>query len=246
MSDSPIKSKLVEPGRQNLQTVEKQDLDPGRPYEVFKVWKTIQGEGPFAGRPAVFVRLAGCNLQCPACDTDYTSRRDLMSTHTLFAEVVKLATRGLVVFTGGEPFRQRLGPIVRELIHTGDYSVQIETNGTLWDEDMPWFGDLTVVCSPKTPKIHPLTEERVNYYKYVVEDGHIDPVDGLPTRVLGAPCAAHKPRPHFPRHKVYIQPMDNGPWLGGMTGNNVHAAAEVCMRHGYTLSLQIHKILGLE
>jgi len=51
----------------NNQRREKMDSDPGGWLEIVSVWDTIQGEGPFAGSPAVFVRLAGCNLQCPFC-----------------------------------------------------------------------------------------------------------------------------------------------------------------------------------
>jgi len=47
--------------------------------EVQDIFSTIQGEGPFAGKPAVFLRLAGCNLRCFFCDTDFESRRTTLS-----------------------------------------------------------------------------------------------------------------------------------------------------------------------
>jgi len=49
----------------NQQPIEKQFLHPKGDLEVHSIFLTIQGEGPFTGQRAVFVRLAGCNLQCP-------------------------------------------------------------------------------------------------------------------------------------------------------------------------------------
>src|SRR3954467_9071958 len=45
----------------------------GNSLSIHSIFYTLQGEGPYSGCPAVFMRLAGCNLQCPGCDTDYTS-----------------------------------------------------------------------------------------------------------------------------------------------------------------------------
>ena len=54
----------------NKQPIEKREPSYEGTLQVHSIFKTIQGEGPFCGTPCVFVRLAGCNLQCPACDTD--------------------------------------------------------------------------------------------------------------------------------------------------------------------------------
>ena len=74
--------------------------------EIVDIWKTIQGEGPLAGCPSVFIRLAGCNLRCPWCDTDYTSNRKLWRASEVVELVRAIRPSGLVVLTGGEPFRQ--------------------------------------------------------------------------------------------------------------------------------------------
>ena len=71
----------------NQQAMEKQDHSPHGSLEVFKIFPTIQGEGPFTGRRSVFVRLAGCNLQCPMCDTDYTSNRVRFESGALLTAV---------------------------------------------------------------------------------------------------------------------------------------------------------------
>lgn len=114
----------------NTQPREKQHLASPDLLDVIDVWNTIQGEGPFAGCPATFVRLAGCNLKCTLCDTDYTSKRRVMSLLELVTWIRTLCASDLVVITGGEPFRQNVNKLVEVLLGYG-YKVQVETNGTL-------------------------------------------------------------------------------------------------------------------
>ena len=116
----------------NKQPAEKQHLTDFT-VEVHSIFDTIQGEGPFAGSPAVFIRLTGCNLQCQFCDTEYTSVREAITPVEALNRVKAAhgdSPRGLVVLTGGEPFRQNISPLCAALLHAG-YHVQIETNGTM-------------------------------------------------------------------------------------------------------------------
>lgn len=217
----------------------------GSPYhlDVHSIFYTIQGEGPCAGQPAVFIRLAGCNIQCPGCDTNYTSPRRMMAAEEV-AGLVKTA-RGnndsdLVVITGGEPFRQPLGRLIELLHRQGDY-VQIETNGTLYQE-LP-YDQVMVVCSPKTGAINKQLAPHVTALKYVLDAASIGE-DGLPERALdhGVSRLARPPEGFF--GTVYVQPYDPG----GPLSNDIHhqAAVQSCLRHGYTLCLQMHKFLGLD
>jgi 7-carboxy-7-deazaguanine synthase len=115
----------------NQQAIEKSTSHPEGLLDVHSIFYTIQGEGPFSGFPAVFIRLAGCNLQCPHCDTEYTQGRRLAYPEVVAEYVSTLSQpRGLVVITGGEPFRQNLTKLLQCL---SDYRllVQIESNGTL-------------------------------------------------------------------------------------------------------------------
>ncbi len=213
---------------------------------VVGVWETIQGEGPLVGTPCVFVRLAGCNLQCPLCDTDYTTGRKLVRPPVLLEKVQKLRKYGLVVITGGEPFRQHLTPFVQELVHAG-YQVQIETNGTLYSEDFPWdrvrSDQIVIVCSPKTQKINFHLMSKIAAMKYVVQAGHTSNVDGLPTSVLGMPHAAARPEVGFTGH-IFISPLDEQDEAKNKA--NVQEAVKSCLKFGYRLSLQIHKLIGVE
>ncbi|MDY5084806.1 MAG: 7-carboxy-7-deazaguanine synthase QueE, partial [Prevotella sp.] len=77
-----------------------------RTYRVNDIFYSLQGEGHNAGRAAVFVRLSGCNLACPFCDTDFTSYETLTAAEIVgrvLALVPAGSVRPMVVLTGGEP-----------------------------------------------------------------------------------------------------------------------------------------------
>jgi 7-carboxy-7-deazaguanine synthase len=229
--------------RDNAQPVEPQTLREDGLLNVVEVFDTIQGEGPFAGMPAVFVRLAGCNLQCPRCDTDYTSRAALMSPAEVFADVQRVAQnrgpRKLVVITGGEPFRQNITPLAEALVANGR-KVQIETNGCLYLTGFP-YDKVTVVCCPKTPKIHPKMVRHVSAWKYVVAAGQVM-ADGLPASSLGMPHPPARPD-SWKLDRIYVQPLDAG--ADDLNAPHVEQAKASCLKHGYRLCLQTHKLLGL-
>lgn len=218
--------------------------------EVHSVFATIQGEGPFAGQSSIFVRLAGCNLQCPACDTEYTSFRMLHNPSELLkvAEAVRQDRKiNLIVITGGEPFRQNLLPFVRHVLALDRCNLQIETNGAIFPEKWTDSPYVTVVCSPKTPKVSPKIRYHNTYWKYVVQAGNIDPDDGLPSTTLGNSWGVARPRnlkSGSVRSKVYVQPLDEQDPIKNK--ENEKAAIASCMRFGYRLSYQMHKALGLE
>ncbi len=210
--------------------------------ELFDAWRTIQGEGPLAGSVACFVRLSGCNLDCPLCDTDYTSKRKRVAPEELVEVVRAILPSGLVVLTGGEPFRQNLGVSVRLLLHAG-YQVQIETNGTIFPEDHDWLNYVTIVCSPKVPGISQELRPYISAYKYVIQHGFVDPKDGLPTITLGYRRPS-RPRTSRPWEHIYVQPLDE--FNEGLNKLNLDATLESCYKFGYRLCLQMHKIIGLE
>lgn len=111
-------------------------------YKVNEIFYSVQAEGRNAGRPAIFVRLSGCNLQCPFCDTNHEAYRK-MSREQIEEEANSLDPTGeaMVVFTGGEPTMQLND---REIFFPNRV-VAIETNGTM---KVPiWVDWITV--SPK-------------------------------------------------------------------------------------------------
>jgi 7-carboxy-7-deazaguanine synthase len=98
---------------------------------LIEIYKSVQGESSFAGRPCIFVRLAGCNLRCAWCDSEYTFKGGYKLTEDeVVAEVKKLAPVRLIEFTGGEPMLQEkeLVPLMTRLLASG-YELMIETSG---------------------------------------------------------------------------------------------------------------------
>jgi 7-carboxy-7-deazaguanine synthase len=244
----------------NQQPIEKRVTDSGYLLDVHSVFYTIQGEGPFSGTPCVFVRLAGCNLQCPLCDTDYTVGRttrtpwEILESARDFLKVKDVGEPhrppGLVVITGGEPFRQALGPLLQLLTAAGFY-VQIETNGTLpppdnhllYNTDTSQRAGVYVVCSPKAGRVNPAIWGVACCAKYVMSADSIAS-DGLPIRALDhtVNVVVARPPKHW-RRPIYLQPVD----VEDEAENQRHTAAvrDSCLQHGYTLQLQLHKLIGV-
>ena len=106
---------------------------------LIEIYKSVQGESSFAGVPCIFVRLAGCNLRCSWCDSEYTFTGGYkLSEDEVVAEVAKLAPVKLVEFTGGEPLLQEreLIPLMERLLASG-YELMIETSGERPVENVP-------------------------------------------------------------------------------------------------------------
>lgn len=98
---------------------------------LIEIYKSVQGESSFAGMPCIFVRLAGCNLRCSWCDSEYTFQGGYKQTlDEVEAAVRALAPVRLVEFTGGEPMLQEreLIPLMDRLL-TQEYTLMIETSG---------------------------------------------------------------------------------------------------------------------
>jgi 7-carboxy-7-deazaguanine synthase len=234
----------------NEQPIEKSIIHPDGLLDVHSIFYTIQGEGPFAGTPAVFIRLAGCNLQCPHCDTEYTQGRQFGHPESIAKYVGSIGQpKGLVVITGGEPFRQNLSKLFFELLIRSHY-VQVETNGTLPPSEQHYSLNsdhrhgVYIVCSPKTGKINQDTLREACCLKYVLDTDSMNPEDGLPIRALGHTTNPQIARPPQPWDRpVYLQPMDTGD--PERNQRNIKAVTESCMKHGYILQLQIHKYLGV-
>lgn len=108
-------------------------MSGGRTYLINEVFSSIQGEGPWVGCPAVFIRFAKCNLNCSFCDTDHNSGDEMT-----LAQLVSAANRcaldigvDRVVLTGGEPLLQVDRKLLDRLPET-----HIETNGAVSDDQL--------------------------------------------------------------------------------------------------------------
>lgn len=207
-------------------------------YSVKEIYYTLQGEGAQTGRPAVFLRFAGCNLWsgherdrgtavCRFCDTDFVGTDGpgggkFGSAEALADAVARVwpAAGGgrFVVCTGGEPFLQ-LDRALVEALHARRFEIAVETNGTL---EAP--AGLDWICvSPKAGA--PLVLTRGDELKLVY------PQEGLGPESLERLQFAH----------FFLQPMD-GPDVRA----NTRAAMRYCLEHPpWRLSLQTHKLLGI-
>jgi len=174
----------------------------------------------WTGTPAVFVRLAGCNLACDFCDTDYSTK--------LFAsadEVVeKVRESGgdcpMVILTGGEPLAQAETPGLIEALRKDGRRVHIESNGTIY-ADLP--ADVWLCVSPKE-RVDGRMAARANEAKLIVDER-------VPEEHL--PLFAELPT-------ILLQPEGNRP-------ANVTIALEYAKAHPrrFRLSLQTHKFIGV-
>lgn len=215
-------------------------------YSVKEIFYTLQGEGANTGRPAVFLRFAGCNLWsgrepdranavCRFCDTEFVGTDGLgggkFETPEALAAAVAAAwpARGVaqpaqgaiqpfVVCTGGEPLLQLDSALVAAMRARG-FTVAVETNGTL----TPPAGELWLTVSPKAGA--PLELTRGDELKLVYPQSGAEPER-----------YAQLEFSHF-----FLQPMD-----GPEKARNTRLATEYCLAHPrWRLSLQIHKLLGI-
>jgi 7-carboxy-7-deazaguanine synthase len=208
-------------------------------YTVKEIYYTLQGEGANTGRPAVFLRFAGCNLWsgreedrshaiCQFCDTDFVGGSKFKSAEDLAAAVTsewsRVASPGamprgpFVVCTGGEPLLQ-LDRLLIDSLHELGFEIAIETNGTL-----PAPHAIDWICvSPKANA--PLVQTTGNELKVVY------PQEGMILQRFERLDFDH----------FFVQPMD-----GPDVEQNTALAARFCREHPkWRLALQTHKLLGI-
>lgn len=119
-------------------------------FEVCEVFYSLQGESSYAGYPCIFIRLAGCNLDCSYCDTRYShAPGKLLPFSEILAQLSEYPCK-LVELTGGEPLYQ--DEVIDELfseLHEAGYKILLETNGSLYLGDVPDY--VTKIVDVKTP-----------------------------------------------------------------------------------------------
>jgi organic radical activating enzyme len=131
------------------------------------------------------------------------------------------------------------------------YFVQIETNGTFNPPEDIEYSCATderkgvyIVCSPKAGKVRTMIHECACCYKYVGSAGNLDKDDGLPIWPLEHPSNGRVARPENEMIPVYLQPTDHKDPVKNLA--NREAVILSCLKHGYILQLQVHKIIDME
>lgn len=203
-------------------------------YRVNEIFYSLQGEGHFAGTPAVFVRLSGCNLKCPFCDTDFANFKEMTADEILAeADAVNYGKCHHLVVTGGEPTLQWDAELSRPLRHR--YYVAMETNGT-----NPIKGDVDwITISPKSQwlrhaVLHPenLNPFNCNELKVVVDERtDLGELAKLPSSFASEPS-------------LFVQPCDTGDPKRN-TDIMKRCVDFVKMNPQWNLSIQQQKILNV-
>lgn len=193
-------------------------------YRVNEIFYSLQGEGRNTGRAALFLRMSGCNLRCPFCDTDFTQFRHMTVDEIVDAFRALTEECRLVVITGGEPSLQVDDELV-EGLHTAGYHLAIETNGTL--PIHPGIDFVTI--SPKCSFVEgaELAPNRCDELKLVYDGKHEVSGYGL--------------SPTF----RYLQPCDTG--NASRNKEIMQDCIEYIKSHPqWQLSLQTHKMVGIQ
>lgn len=191
-------------------------------YRVNEIFRSLQGEGHWTGRTAIFVRLSGCNLRCPFCDTDFHAYRE-MSAEDILDAVREWSDCRFIVLTGGEPSLQ-VDQALTDLLHREGYYLAMETNGT-----QPLHGDIDwVTCSPKSSFLPhaELALKQCNELKVVFDGVHPVPYYNIAAQ------------------ERFLQPCDTGD--ENQNREILHRCVDYIFTHPeWRLSLQTHKLIGL-
>ena len=191
-------------------------------YDLVEIFESMQGEGRNSGRPCVFIRFAGCNLACPWCDTD-RARRFSLSLEDLVKEVGGFRTKS-VILTGGEPTLFGEMPELIAALKAKGYWIAVETNGT---NEPDWFGFLDyVACSPKAEFPDRLVLTRADEVRVVASSEDVADFCKTVRRRIAAT-------------DYYVSPCERNGTIDFATAKAVLAKLE-----GWSLSVQLHKILG--
>lgn len=186
--------------------------------KINEIFYSLQGEGRYTGTPAIFIRFAGCNLQCGFCDTKHQVGKQYTEEEIL-REIASFPAKR-VILTGGEPTLQLTESFINAL-HDAGYSVNVETNGT---RPLPCKVDW-LVCSPKAEKI-------------VLEE-----VDELKV-VFQTPTFDMTPYEAIPAKERYVQPCDTKDRFYNQ--RIINAAIDYIKANPtWKLSLQTQKILNI-
>lgn len=194
-------------------------------YPIVEMFHSVQGEGVWCGVSAFFIRLGGCDVGCPWCDTkvSWNPKRHPQQSVAAIADLVAQAQPRIVVITGGEPLMHDLQPLTKVLRPLG-IPLHLETSGA-----HPLSGEFDwITLSPKTFKApHPGIYPQVHELKVVID--HSQDLDW-------AEREGSKLSPTIPK---YLQPQWENP-------DSQALIFDYILTHpAWRMSLQTHKFLGV-
>ena len=189
-------------------------------YPISELFYSIQGEGVHSGQAAFFIRLAGCNLTCDFCDTDYSMKSEL-TEEAIYHEALKNPSR-TVIITGGEPTMHNLRPLTN--VFKKEFQIHLETNGTIQpDGYFDW-----VAVSPKSEFPLDYMLKRAQEVKFLCGFERWKET----IKVLSPRCKGH----------IWLMPIADGLILNP---NTTRWAKEYCLEHPEVkLCIQTQKVGG--
>lgn len=195
-------------------------------YPIVETFHSVQGEGYWVGVSAFFIRLGGCDVHCPWCDTKQSwnpLHHPRKSTQEL-AAAAKAVNPAIVIITGGEPLMHDLNPLTAAIKSAG-MQVHLETSGA-----HPFSGDFDwVTFSPKQYKApHSSIYNHTSELKVVV------------TNKFDLKSAEQQAALVPSQALYYLQPEWNSPQSKDLIFNYI-------LQHpGWRISLQTHKLLEVQ
>ena len=197
---------------------------------VTEIFYSLQGEGPWLGLPAIFIRLSGCKKPyCPWCDTKYALHESTTMTTENILDAIEKYSCNCIVITGGEPFLQweyGLKTLHASLINN-NYRVQYETSGKV---GIPDIDDAMIVCSPKyidgTWRFYPANEDKAGYFKFLG-----DSADSFKT------IESFIDLYHINAETVFIMPMGS---TRSEQLSHMEPVFTFCRDHGYRMTPRLH------
>jgi len=206
-------------------------------YKLVEIFESVKGEGVNTGIPMMFIRFAGCNLNCKFCDTPFDAQFDLTEKQILTE--VRLRNPAWVVFTGGEPSLQLTMSLAAAVKKLG-IKTALETNGIEWNDAFFFIDYITI--SPKDEyrlavmwhMYHEITGRKISEIRYIVKRNrqtYIHPIES---------------------EHVCLSPMflgGRGNLKGGPDKQSLQTAINAVKENchlGWRLSVQVHKLIGVQ
>ena len=201
--------------------------------KIHEIFSSVQGEGLRLGEPTLFIRLTGCNLRCPFCDTRsaWEGGKEV-ALPQIIDQVRKLRKRlftDWICLTGGEPLLQDIRPLT-EALKNMNFHIQVETNATLFKPlPVDWY---TISPKPELYFAHPKFRKTAKEIKIVVTRGlTLDIIQRL--------------RSEFPvQIPIFLQPQSMNKWSMDLSQKLLRQSIAAGLKN-IRLGIQLHRIYNI-